>query len=481
MKVKEIEIRSGMDRSNIRFYEREGFINPERFENGYREYTEDDLNKLVWIKLLRSLQISLDEVKSLFSDEKSLLEVLKRQVSDLEEAKGDIHYAQQICEKIRQSGSHISELNPYEYLELLEKKEVVSKHDYFTVKKDRLPQVFLPWTRFFARSLDLALYVLLWGSIQVFYLHVPLVNKIIRGLILDVLMIVFFMIIFEPILIATTGTTIGKSVFGLKIKTFEMTKLSYGDALRRTYLVLVDGMGLLIPIYSMIRLFKSYKLCSDEEVLQWDEGLAYDLKDNNKLRYFAAGGVSILVLLLFILTFKAQVFPPHRGDLTLKEYTENFQYYQKLLGVDFSGYTLSDTGQWAEPSDKEPDLLIGYMESPMMLYSFNDGIVDTISFNINIQNKRQTLYTYDNHMLVSYLSMAGAQETIGLFSNKMEEVKTVVSKGASEGFSHIINNVSASAEVELVGYQNTSPQFVVPLDDAKEYIYKVNFSVKKND
>ena len=108
MKVKEIEIRSGMDRSNIRFYEREGFINPERLENGYREYTEDDLNKLVWIKLLRSLQISLDEVKSLFSDEKSLLEVLKRQVSDLEEAKGDIHYAQQICEKIRQSGSHIS-------------------------------------------------------------------------------------------------------------------------------------------------------------------------------------------------------------------------------------------------------------------------------------------------------------------------------------------------------------------------------------
>ena len=99
LKVKDIEIRSGMDRSNIRFYEREGFINPERLENGYREYTEDDLNKLVWIKLLRSLQISLDDVKSLFSDEKSLLEVLKRQVSDLEETKGDILNAQQICYK----------------------------------------------------------------------------------------------------------------------------------------------------------------------------------------------------------------------------------------------------------------------------------------------------------------------------------------------------------------------------------------------
>jgi len=390
-------------------------------------------------------------------------------------------YAQQICEKIRQSGSHISELNPYEFLELLEKKAVVSKHDYFTVKKDRLPQVFLPWTRFFARTIDLALYVLLWLSIQVFYLHVPLVNKSVLGVILDVMMIVFFMMVFEPILVSITGTTIGKSIFGLKIKTFEMTKLCYGDALRRTYLVLVDGMGLFIPIYSMIRLFKSYKLCSDEEVLQWDEGLAYDLKDKSKLRSIASGGVSILVLMLFILTFKAQVFPPHRGDLTLKEYTENFQYYQKLLGIDFSGYTLSDTGQWIEPSDKEPDLVIGYVESPMMLYSFNDGIVDAISFNINIQNKRQTLYTYTSHMLVSYLSLEGAQENIGLFSNMMEEIKTVVSKGASEGFSHIMKHVSASSEVELVGYQNTSPQFVVPADDAIEYIYKVSFSVKKNN
>lgn len=479
MKVKDIEIRSGMDRSNIRFYEREGFIKPERLDNGYREYTEDDLNKLVWIKLLRSLQISLDDVKSLFSDEKSLLEVLKYQVSDLEETKGDIVYAQQICEKIRQSGSHISELNPYEFLELLEKKAVVSKHDYFTVKKDRLPQVFLPWIRFFARTIDLTVYILFWMSIQVFYLHVPLVNKSVRGVILDVMMIAFFMMIIEPILIFKTGTTIGKSVFGLKIKTYEMTNLSYGDALRRTYLVLVDGLGIFIPVYSMIRLYQSFKLCSDEEVLLWDEGLAYDVKDRNRFRPIVAGGVSLIVLMLFILTLKAQVFPPHRGDLTLKEYTENFHYYQELLGIDFSGYSLSDTGQWTEPSDKEPYLLIGYLESPMMLYSFDDGKVDAISFYINTQNKRQTLYTYTKHMLVSYLSLAGAQENIDLFSNMIEEIETVVSKGTSEGFSHTINNVSASSEVELIGYQNTSPQFVVPADDAKEYLYKVSFSAKK--
>lgn len=34
MKIKEIEQKSGMDRSSIRFYEKEELIQPERMENG---------------------------------------------------------------------------------------------------------------------------------------------------------------------------------------------------------------------------------------------------------------------------------------------------------------------------------------------------------------------------------------------------------------------------------------------------------------
>lgn len=40
MTIAELEARSGMTRANIRFYEAEGFIRPERRENGYRDYSE---------------------------------------------------------------------------------------------------------------------------------------------------------------------------------------------------------------------------------------------------------------------------------------------------------------------------------------------------------------------------------------------------------------------------------------------------------
>ena len=51
MRIKEIEELSGIERSNIRFYEREGLLSPKRLENGYRDYSDEDLEILLKIKL----------------------------------------------------------------------------------------------------------------------------------------------------------------------------------------------------------------------------------------------------------------------------------------------------------------------------------------------------------------------------------------------------------------------------------------------
>ena len=46
MLIRDLEVKSGLDRATIRFYEREGLITPERKENGYRDYTEENLTIL---------------------------------------------------------------------------------------------------------------------------------------------------------------------------------------------------------------------------------------------------------------------------------------------------------------------------------------------------------------------------------------------------------------------------------------------------
>ena len=56
MKIKELETRTGIKKTNIRYYEREGLMTPHRNdENNYRDYSEEDKILLEKIKMLRML------------------------------------------------------------------------------------------------------------------------------------------------------------------------------------------------------------------------------------------------------------------------------------------------------------------------------------------------------------------------------------------------------------------------------------------
>ena len=58
MTIKEVEERTGLTRSNIRFYEKEKLIEPSRNDkNGYRDYSEKDVENIKKIAYLRTLEI----------------------------------------------------------------------------------------------------------------------------------------------------------------------------------------------------------------------------------------------------------------------------------------------------------------------------------------------------------------------------------------------------------------------------------------
>ena len=60
MKINEVEAAVGVTKKNIRFYEEEGLISPRREPgNGYRSYSEADVERLRRIKLLRKLDVPL--------------------------------------------------------------------------------------------------------------------------------------------------------------------------------------------------------------------------------------------------------------------------------------------------------------------------------------------------------------------------------------------------------------------------------------
>ena len=105
MNIKEMEQRSGLPRSGIRFYESEGLLSPARSPNGYRDYSEDDLDTLMKIKRLRSLGLSLQEIKEVQSGALPLADALRAQLVRLGSMRGEMARAEAECRSLIDAGA----------------------------------------------------------------------------------------------------------------------------------------------------------------------------------------------------------------------------------------------------------------------------------------------------------------------------------------------------------------------------------------
>ena len=62
MRINEAEELLGISKANIRFYEKQGLLTPQRGENRYRDYTDGDIDRLRQIVILRKLGISVQDI-----------------------------------------------------------------------------------------------------------------------------------------------------------------------------------------------------------------------------------------------------------------------------------------------------------------------------------------------------------------------------------------------------------------------------------
>lgn len=145
MTIKDVEERTGLSRSNIRFYEKEKLIEPSRNEsNGYRDYSENDVQNIKKIAYLRTLGISIEDIRSIISEKVTLQEMLEKQKEVLKNQITDLNKAKLMCEKMLDEES-IS----YEKLQV--EQYVTDLHDYW--KDNRT--VF---------KLDSVSFLYIWGS-----------------------------------------------------------------------------------------------------------------------------------------------------------------------------------------------------------------------------------------------------------------------------------------------------------------------------
>ena len=106
MTIKEVEERTGLTRSNIRFYEKEKLIEPSRNDkNGYRDYSEKDVENIKKIAYLRTLEISIEDIRNIISDKVPLAEIIKKQTTTIQAQIEGLNQAKTMCERMLESGN----------------------------------------------------------------------------------------------------------------------------------------------------------------------------------------------------------------------------------------------------------------------------------------------------------------------------------------------------------------------------------------
>lgn len=76
---------TALTRKALEYYEEKGFIHPRRLENGYREYSEKDVEILNKIAFFKKLGLTITEIKDcLKSDGATASSILRRKEQELE-------------------------------------------------------------------------------------------------------------------------------------------------------------------------------------------------------------------------------------------------------------------------------------------------------------------------------------------------------------------------------------------------------------
>ena len=102
MKINEAEQLLGITKANIRFYEKEGLLNPSRNENGYRDYSEADIRQLKQIVILRKLGIPVQQIGDILDGALPLQDALEENIASLNAQIDALNGALAMTKQLRQ-------------------------------------------------------------------------------------------------------------------------------------------------------------------------------------------------------------------------------------------------------------------------------------------------------------------------------------------------------------------------------------------
>ena len=445
MTIHELEQQTGMARANIRYYEQEGLLSPLRRENGYRDYSQEDLKTLLRIKLLRQLDFSLDEIRHLQQGTADFARAMAQRSEQLALQSQSLINARQVCLDMGREVRSFQELQAEEYLERL------SGVRPLVPAQQRDEPAFHPWRRYFARSMDFAFASTVLLLIRSLVLHSPLSSSTAASIGRS-LMAWGIMLLVEPLFLHFLGTTPGKWVWGIRVERNGGGHLTLQEAYKRTFLVFVAGEGMTIPLANLICNSRSYRRYKQGYDLYWEEDSVLHFRERgwvSPVGYVAGYIAMIACALLLALNV---LLPPNRGDLTVAEFAEN--YNACIDAWETAGPALEPDGTWERQAEDPYTLvLLGPTVFPNFAYEVENGVLQSVACTLVLEDQQDAFILSISDLKAAALSFAAARPGTNIFN--ILSLTSMVDDWDGSSF-HLIQwqDLSLTYVIDYEGYES---------------------------
>ena len=440
MTIKEIEERSGLTRANIRFYEQQGLLRPERGENGYRNYSESDLETLRRIRLLRALGVGLEDIGALEVGETDLGTVLEGAERRLEDEKRTNEAQRRVCAELRRDGAQFESLDAQRYLDSFDSPPPAAQ--------DREEPAGHPIRRFFARSFDLFLCAVMLDLTGIASIFDASGQSLLLAFFKNALAAAL-MLVLEPLLLHFTGTTPGKFILGISLEREDGSRPSYGEGFARTAQVIWRGMGWQTPVLRLVRLGKSYAACCDGYELPWeDDGLRMTVRGGAPWRGAVLAVLTAAVLLVSTAADILKTLPPNRGAVTVAEYAENFNSMARLLDCD--SFYMTPKGKLTAPDGVT---VIGQSARPEFSFDTDGSTVTAVRISLALPPDSTSPFYYDDGTLTAAaLSLCADDINIFALARSRARLASFMQEQFGQNIESNVGGVHVVGRVETNGH-----------------------------
>lgn len=348
-------------------------------------------------------------------------------------------------------------------------------YESYIIKEEReLNIVPNPWRRYFARSLDMSLYGLIIMVIMLYGFRINNGGNSWARFV-ELSMASVLMIVIEPLLLSTLGTTPGKWIFGLVLRDRKHNKITYLAGLWRTLHLFVAGYGLNIPIVNIYTGYKSYRTCADKIELQWDDDFSYELKDKKNIRSAGyIGGAIIIFALAFVIASYARL-PIHRGNITSEAYYENCNDFMSIHQLD-NGYLINAQGEWYKKPSKG-NYIVNFIGGKPLSHQvvYKNGSIQKVMIEYET-TKDDWIYSFGNQLYMSYSSFVGADKSLNTFEVYDSDI-TSNFENSFKDFEFEIDGYKITNTVEHIGFQGHD--WILIPEENKERHFQLSFVIER--